>query len=39
MVAVKTVIVNNKGMITIPSKIREKYNLYPGTEVAVLGNR
>jgi AbrB family looped-hinge helix DNA binding protein len=32
----KSVIVNNKGMITIPAKIREKYNLQPGSEVSVL---
>ncbi len=36
MPAFKTIIVNNKGMITIPSKIREKYNLHPGSEVAFL---
>ncbi len=36
MAAIKTVVVNNKGMITIPAKIREKHNLYPGTEVSVL---
>ncbi len=36
MVATKTVIVNNKGMITIPSKIRDKYHLHVGSEVAFI---
>ncbi len=36
MAAAKTVIVNNKGMITIPSKIREKYNLHAGSEIAFI---
>ncbi len=36
MTTTKTLIVNNKGMITIPSKIREKYNLHVGSEVAFI---
>ncbi|MHA1112410.1 MAG: AbrB/MazE/SpoVT family DNA-binding domain-containing protein [Promethearchaeota archaeon] len=29
-------IVNRKGMVTIPSKLRKKYNIKEGTEVAFL---
>ncbi len=36
MVTAKTIVVNTKGMITIPSKIREKYNLRPGSEVTII---
>ena len=31
----KTVKINNKGMITIPARIRKKYNLITGNEVAI----
>ncbi len=31
----KSVKINNKGMITLPSALRKKYNLSPGDEVAV----
>ncbi len=31
----KSVKINNKGMITIPAKIREKYNLTTGNEVII----
>ena len=32
----KQVLVNQKGMITIPRLIRKKYKIQPGTEVAVV---
>jgi len=31
----KSVKINNKGMITIPARIRKKYNLTTGDEVAI----
>ena len=31
----KSVKINNKGMITIPARIRKKYNLTTGNEVAI----
>ncbi len=31
----KSVKINNKGMITIPARIRKKYNLTAGNEVAI----
>jgi len=32
----KTMKVNNKGMITIPNEIREKYDIVEGSEVLVI---
>ena len=34
--AVKTLKVNKKGMITIPIEIREKFNIKEGSEVSVM---
>ena len=32
----KTITINKKGMITIPVKIRKKYNLHEGSEIVIL---
>ena len=36
MTARKPIIVNNKGMITIPVDIRRKHHLDPGTAVSIM---
>ena len=37
MMAIKDkMIVNKRGMITIPSEIRKKFNLHPGSEVSFM---
>ncbi len=32
----KTIIVDRKGMITIPAPLRKKYNLHEGSELVIL---
>ena len=32
----KTIIVDGKGMITIPAPLRKKYNLHEGSELIIL---
>ena len=32
----KTMIVNSKGMVTIPAKVRKKYGIKEGSEIAIL---
>lgn len=32
----KSIFVNQKGMVVIPVELRKKYNLTPGTEVAIV---
>ena len=36
MVESKPLVINNKGMITIPAELRKKYNLQPGTKVTIV---
>ena len=36
MVETKSLVINNKGMITIPAELRKKYNLQPGTKVTIV---
>lgn len=36
MKSVKSIFINQKGMITIPAELRKKFNLTAGSEVAVV---
>ena len=36
MTRVKNLMINDKGMVTIPFQLRKKHNLHKGTEVAVV---
>ncbi|MHA1682182.1 MAG: AbrB/MazE/SpoVT family DNA-binding domain-containing protein [Promethearchaeota archaeon] len=36
MIENKSLVINNKGMITIPAELRKKYNLQPGTKVTIM---
>ena len=35
-ILIKKVALNRKGMVTIPIKLREKYDLHEGTEVGIM---
>ena len=36
MKSAKSIFVNQKGMITVPADLRRKFNLTPGTEIAIV---